>query len=147
MAEQPIDNGYSRPTLRSRKLRNNATEPEKRLWAALSARKVAGVRFNRQFPIGQFICDFVSRSIGLVIEVDGETHVGNEAKDATRTRFLEQQGYSVIRFTNHEVMSNLEGVVRQIEIEIGNRPSPNPSRKREGSSMTARFGLNSDNPR
>ncbi len=133
MAEQPIDKGYSRPTLRSRELWNSATEPEKRLWTALSARKVAGVRFNRQFPIGQFICDFVSRSIGLVIEVDGETHVGNEAKDAARTHFLEQQGYAVIRFTNHEVMTNLEGVVRQIEIEIGNRPSPNPSRKREGS--------------
>ncbi|MFM5954044.1 MAG: endonuclease domain-containing protein [Novosphingobium sp.] len=129
----PTDRGYSRPTLRSRELRQNATEPEKRLWSALSARKVAGVRFNRQFPVGPFICDFVSRGAKLVIEVDGETHVGREAEDAARTRFLGSQGYRVIRFTNTEVMTNLDGVVRQIEIELSHRPSPNPSRKREGS--------------
>jgi very-short-patch-repair endonuclease len=94
---------------------------------------VAGVRFNRQFPIGPFIVDFVSRGHKLVIEVDGETHVGRESQDAARTRFIAAQGYKVIRFTNHEIMSNLEGVVKQIEIELSHRPSPNPSRKREGS--------------
>jgi very-short-patch-repair endonuclease len=131
--EEPHDKAYSRPTLRSRELRHNATEPERRLWTALSARKVAGVRFNRQFPIGQFICDFVSRSQKLVVEVDGETHVGREMQDLARSRFFEAQGYKVIRFTNLEVMTNLEGVVKAIELELTHRPSPNPSRKREGS--------------
>ena len=133
MADKPFDKGYSRPTIRSRQLRNNATEPEKRLWTALSARKVGGVRFNRQFRVGQFICDFVSRSAKLIVEVDGETHVGQEEYDAARSRYLESRGYRMIRFSNHEVMSNLDGVVRQIEIELSHRPSPAPSRKREGS--------------
>src|SRR3546814_13631917 len=63
-----LDKGYKRPTMRSRELRLNATEAERKLWAQLSARKVSGIRFNRQFPIGPFICDFVSRPAKLVIE-------------------------------------------------------------------------------
>ena len=128
-----MDRSYKRPTARSRELRLNATEPEKRLWHALSARKVAGIRFNRQFPIGAYICDFVSRSAELVIELDGESHAHSVEYDLARTRFLENQGYRVIRFWNNEVMENLEGVVKRIELELADRPSPNPSRRREGS--------------
>jgi very-short-patch-repair endonuclease len=83
-----LDRSYNRPTARSRELRLNATEPEKRLWQALSARKVAGTRFNRQFPVGPYICDFVARSAGLVIELDGETHVHSVEYDLARTDFL-----------------------------------------------------------
>jgi very-short-patch-repair endonuclease len=128
-----LDRSYKRPTARSRELRHNATEPEKRLWQALGARKVAGIRFNRQFPIGSFICDFVSRSAKLVIEVDGDTHAHATGYDMARTRFLEQEGYRVLRFWNSEVMENLEGVVTRIRQELVDRPSPSPSRKREGS--------------
>jgi very-short-patch-repair endonuclease len=127
-----LDKGYKRPTARSRELRLNPTEPETRLWAAISARKVSGIRFNRQFPIGPFICDFVSRSAKLVIEVDGDTHAHSAEYDRTRTSFLEDEGYRVLRFWNNDVMENLEGVVKRIEQELGNRPSPNPSRTREG---------------
>jgi very-short-patch-repair endonuclease len=90
------------------------------------------VRFNRQFPIGQFICDFVSRGAKLVIELDGDTHAHSVDYDMARTSFLEQQGYRVIRFWNNEVMENLEGVVTRIEQALDNRPSPIPSRVREG---------------
>jgi very-short-patch-repair endonuclease len=79
------------------------------------------VRFNRQFPIGRYICDFVSR---------GAKH--SVSYDAARTRFLEQEGYRVLRFWNNDVMENLEGVVNRIARELADSPSPNPSRTREG---------------
>jgi very-short-patch-repair endonuclease len=126
-----MDKAYARPTACARGLRENATDAERRLWQAISARKVAGVRFNRQVPIGPFICDFVSRSLKLVIEVDGGQH--DEAVDHQRTFFLENQGYRVIRFWNNDVLSNLDGRVAEIERVIVDMPSPNPSRKREGS--------------
>ena len=126
------DKNHSRPTRRSRELRANMTPAERKLWAHLSARKVADVGFNRQFPSGQFICDFVSRSSMLVIEIDGATHGESERADAERTRFIERHGYRVIRFWNNEVMGNADGVVAEIERVLRNMPSPNPSRTREG---------------
>ncbi|MEY4472165.1 MAG: hypothetical protein RL671_469 [Pseudomonadota bacterium] len=130
------DKGYSRPTLRSRQLRNNATEAERKLWPHISARKLRGVRFNRQFPIGQFICDFVSRERRLVIELDGGQHAFSTEYDARRTAFLEMQGYKVLRFWNNEVLDNLDGVLAVIAQTLDNMPSPSPSRRREGSLWT-----------
>src|SRR3546814_5102566 len=127
-----LDKGYKRPTARSRELRLNATDAERKLWQQISARKVAGVRFNRQFPIGSFICDFVSRSARLVIEVDGGQHAVDVAKDEARTAYLEARGYRVIRFWNNDVLERIEGVVSEIERVLADMPSPNPSRKREG---------------
>ena len=130
------DRGYSRPTARSRELRRNATEAERRLWPHLSARKLKGVRFNRQFPVGQYICDFVSRERHLVIELDGGHHAMTAEYDVRRTRFLEEQGYQVLRFWNNEVVDNLDGVLRTIGQALDNMPSPAPSRRREGSLWT-----------
>ncbi|MEO7687976.1 MAG: DUF559 domain-containing protein [Sphingomonas sp.] len=127
------DKGYARPAMRSRELHANATDAERKLWAQLSARTVAGVRFNTQFPIGPFICDFVSRSAKLVIEVDGGQHGWNAAADLARTRFIEAKGFVVLRFWNNEVLENIEGVVATIERALADRPSPSSSRKREGS--------------
>jgi very-short-patch-repair endonuclease len=130
MDRTPKDKASTRNTPRARSLRNNPTEAEKHLWAALSARKTSGVRFNRQVQIGAYFCDFVARSIKLVIEVDGGQH--GDAADEARTRFLEARGYRVIRFWNNDVLGNLDGVVAEIERVLADRPSPNPSRKREG---------------
>ncbi|HEV2599042.1 endonuclease domain-containing protein [Sphingopyxis sp.] len=127
-----MDKGYKRPTMRSRELRLNATPAERKLWEQLSARKVVGIRFNRQFPIGPFICDFVSRSAKLIIEVDGGQHAVDVEKDRARTAYLEAQGYRVIRFWNNDVLERIEGVVIEIERVLADMPSPNPSRKREG---------------
>ncbi|WP_145204147.1 endonuclease domain-containing protein [Sphingobium sp. B2] len=124
-----MDKGYARPTARARALRNNATDAERVLWQAISARKVSGIRFNRQVPVGPFICDFVARSIGLVIEVDGGQH--EDAVDAERTRYIEAQGFRVIRFWNNDVLGNLDGVIEDIMRVVADMPSPNPSRKRE----------------
>ncbi len=117
---------------KARQLRLNSTEAERILWRRLSARKVAGVRFNRQVVIGPFICDFVARSAKLVVEVDGGQHGWRSAEDARRTAFLEMQGFQVLRFWNDDVMDRLEGVIEQIESALAAPPSPNPSREREG---------------
>jgi very-short-patch-repair endonuclease len=126
-----MNKGYARPTAKARALRNNATDAERALWRAISARKISGVRFNRQVPVGPFICDFVARSIHLVIEVDGGQH--NDGGDAARTRYIEAQGFRVIRFWNNDVLGNLDGVIEEIARVIADMPSPAPSRKREGS--------------
>ena len=114
-----MDKGYTRPTQRSRELRREMTEAERRLWSRLRSKQTAGVRFNTQYPVGDFFCDFVARSRGLVIEVDGGQHALATAYDAERTRFLEERGYRVIRFWNDDVLNNLDGVVAEIERVLG----------------------------
>ena len=118
---------------RARELRRNATDAEVRLWRAISARKIAGVRFNRQVPIGPFICDFVCRGRRLIVEVDGGQHAEDAVGEESRTRYLQFEGYRIIRFWNNEILENLEGVVTEIGRVLASLPSPNPSRKREGS--------------
>ncbi|HZG44892.1 MAG TPA: endonuclease domain-containing protein [Allosphingosinicella sp.] len=109
------------------------TDAERRLWSHLRAD--ANTRFNSQFPIGTFTCDFVARTPKLVVEVDGGQHAQHEREDASRTAYLESRGYRVVRFWNNDVLSNVEGVVRAIEQVLLDRPSPGPSRKREGRSQ------------
>ncbi|MBI0474584.1 endonuclease domain-containing protein [Sphingomonas sp. MA1305] len=118
---------------KARELRLSATDAERRLWQHISNRQVAGVRFNRQVPIGPFICDFVARSAKLVIEVDGGQHAWQERRDADRTRYLEGLGFTVLRFWNNDVLERTEGVVQAIETALSQLPSPSPSREREGS--------------
>jgi len=132
LGEGLLDKGYTRPTKLARELRANATDAERKLRSYLGARRVAGIRFNRQVPIGPFICDFVSRGAKLIIEVDGGQHDANAAADHTRTQLLERHGYRVLRFWNTEILQNIEGVVNTIERALADMPSPNPSRKREG---------------
>ncbi len=117
---------------RAREMRNNPTQTERRLWEALSARGVAGVRFNRQVRIKPYICDLVARTPRLIIEVDGGQHA-DSAEDVRRTRYLESKGYRVIRFWNNEVLRNLEGVVVEIERVLAAPPPPPPPRKGTGS--------------
>jgi very-short-patch-repair endonuclease len=123
------DKAYDRqPTARSRELRNNPTDAERKLWGALSKRQLSGIRFNRQVPIRPYICDFVARSAKLIVEVDGGQHAINAAADRARTRFLESHGYRVIRFWNNDVLANIDGVVETIARALRDRPSPGPSR-------------------
>lgn len=102
-------------TERARKLRRHATDAEKRLWSALRE-KLPEAKFRRQVPLGPYIADFASHRVKLVVEVDGGQHgePNNAAKDAARTRFLESEGYRVLRVWNNDVLENLEGVMKQI---------------------------------
>ncbi|MGV2496246.1 endonuclease domain-containing protein [Pelagerythrobacter aerophilus] len=124
-----MDKGYKRPTTRSRELRVNPTDAETKLWSCLRSKQVAGVRFNRQYPIGPYVCDFTARSKGLVIEVDGGQHATASSYDSARTCYIEARGYRVLRFWNNDVLNNLEGVVSEIEralAELGTRDMSKP---------------------
>ena len=106
---------------RSRELRHPLTLPEKRLWAILRDHG-AGVHIRRQHVLlGRFIADFYCAPACLCIEIDGDSHAEPEqaAYDAARTNLLEEHGYRLIRFTNAEVMRNLEGVVGAIQEGAG----------------------------
>jgi very-short-patch-repair endonuclease len=121
-----------RNTDRAKELRNNATPPEKRLWLHLRNRQIAGHRFNRQMPVGPYFCDFLCRAAKLVIEIDGSGHDQTLVYDTRRTVFLQEAGYRVIRFSNTQVMNEIDGVLNAVEMALSGVPTPNPSRKREG---------------
>jgi len=114
-------------------MRSEMTEPETRLWLKLRAGRLHGVKFRRQKVIGPFIADFASNAPKLVIEVDGHTHDVDDRRDAERTKYLEGQGYRVMRYTNLEVMRNLDGVLEHLTGIIEEmRRSPLPTLSPEG---------------
>jgi very-short-patch-repair endonuclease len=125
-----------RNTRRAQTLRNEATPAERMLWPYLSKSQL-GVKFSRQMPVGPYFADFLSRSAKMIIELDGFSHEMRVDYDAARTQFLVTQGYRVLRFTNQDVLSNVEGVVIAIQRALRelDRPTPNPSRLREGSDV------------
>jgi very-short-patch-repair endonuclease len=95
-------------------LRKQTTPAEKKLWAYLRLMREDGVRFRRQHAIGSFITDFCAPRKNLVIELDGSQHLEQEEYDNERTKYLESQGYKVIRFWNNDVMNNIDGVIKEI---------------------------------
>ncbi|MGE3333369.1 MAG: endonuclease domain-containing protein [Rhodospirillaceae bacterium] len=117
---------------RARQLRKQMTDAEKRLWSYLRTLKRRGFHFRKQAPIGDFIADFCCHAARLVIEVDGGQH-GLErevSKDTSRTRWLESQGYAVVRYWNNDVLTNFDGVVENIDSLIN--PTPTPPHRGEG---------------
>jgi len=100
----------------ARENRKNATLAEQYLWEHLR-RGELDVDFLRQHIVGDYIADFASRHGGLIIEVDGGYHAERRQaeEDAIRESNLEQMGYHIMRFTNEEVLFNIEEVIRQIE--------------------------------
>jgi very-short-patch-repair endonuclease len=93
-------------------MRKNPTEPEKRLWRALSNGQLGGHKFRRQAVVGPYIADFLCPQKALVVEVDGDTHDGEN--DARRDQALADYGLRVLRVTNPDVMGNLAGVLQHI---------------------------------
>ena len=100
----------------SRTLRNNMTKEEVILWQYLRGRQINGVKFRRQCQIGKYICDFVSFSSNLVIEIEGGQHnYGNgKKKDIERDVYLKSRGFKVLRFWNTDITNNIEGVLAVI---------------------------------
>ena len=115
---------------RARQMRSNMPQPERELWTALRAKRFERFKFTRQVVIGPYIADFVCRSRRLIVELDGATHT-DPSRDARRTRYLEGQGYRVIRFWNNDVMMNLEGMLTNLSEALASIPSPNPLPGRE----------------
>ena len=125
--KKPIDS-FRRAT--ARRLRLNATSAEVMLWRHLRRIETSGTHFRRQVPIGPYVADFACMASRLLIELDGSQHglALNKAKDDERSRWLESEGYRVIRFWNNDITENLDGVLDTIHAAIyGSRdidPSP-----------------------
>ena len=111
-----------RTTDRARSLRRESPIPEHVLWGLLRNQKVGGLKFRRQQTLGPFIVDYVCVERMLIIELDGESHVGRYQADQKRTAWLEKQGYKVVRFTNDEVLGDpvavAEAIARAGGVEI-----------------------------
>ncbi|MEJ0025394.1 MAG: endonuclease domain-containing protein [Rhizomicrobium sp.] len=114
----------------ARRLRTDMTDAERVLWALLRNRRLGGVKFRRQQPIGPYIADFFCRSARLVVELDGDQHgvAEQQLHDEARTRYLNDQGYSVIRFSNLDVLKHRDVVMESVEhaLALGVRPLPEP---------------------
>lgn len=111
----------------ARQLRKNLTDSEKRLWQELRLRQIEGLKFRRQYQIGKYIVDFACPERKLIVEVDGGHHSEQVNYDADRTKWLESQGFRVLRFWNNEVQMNLEGVKETIYKALeakGEPPTP-----------------------
>ena len=97
----------------AKRLRRDATQAEQILWQQLRNRRLAGLKFRRQMPIGPYVVDFICLEQGLVIEVDGSQHekLANQMHDEARTAYLNQQGFRVIRVWNNDVLGRLNSVL------------------------------------
>jgi len=104
---------------RARELRRNPTIPEQRLWSILRDRRLAGLKFRRQYPINPFFVDFLCFEKKLVVELDGMSHVGRAVQDEQRTHRLESNGWSVFRVTNDDVLQSIEAVADGIARAAG----------------------------
>ena len=115
-----------------RQLRHDETPMERKLWKYLRNKQLDGLRFRQQHGFGPYIMDFYCPSIRLCIELDGEVHntVEQQAKDADRTVFLNQNRIHVLRLTNEEVDADIQGVLEKIRMFINGLgvlvQTPNP---------------------
>ena len=107
------------PTImhRAGELRKESTPAERKLWAYLRGDKL-GVNFRRQHAVGKYIPDFCAVQEKLIIELDGSQHLDQQEYDAERTKYLEEQGYKVIRFWNNQIMNDMNGVILAITFAI-----------------------------
>jgi very-short-patch-repair endonuclease len=94
-------------------LRKRSTDTERLLWRYLRIKQIEGLKFRRQEPIGNYIADFVCFESKVVVEVDGGQHTASE-KDTERDAWLQSQGFKVLRFWNHDVLTNIKGVLEVI---------------------------------
>jgi very-short-patch-repair endonuclease len=143
----------------ARELRRRIPDPERYLWSLLRNRKLAGLKFRRQVPIGPFIVDFYCEAAMLAVELDGASHDNRGAYDKSRQRYLEAAGIKVFRVQNEELLEDMEAVLIGIaktahidlrafhhksrdEAQARSEPArdpltPNPSPQGEGDRPTA----------
>jgi very-short-patch-repair endonuclease len=120
---------------RAKDLRQRMTRAETLLWRYIKAHRIEGLGFRRQVPLGDYIADFVCHSGRVIVELDGESHDFESRRkiDRRRDAWFESQGYAVLRFTNDQVLRELEGVVHVIRETVCTRradppPCPSPTR-------------------
>ena len=110
----------------ARRMRRTPSPAEKLAWRLLRGHRLAGFRFRRQHPVAPYIADFYCAVARLVVELDGDTHVGQEENDRVRTLFLESRGLKVLRFWNAELFEDsdtvIENIYRECVRRIGSEP-------------------------
>ena len=100
----------------ARELRRNMTDAERRLWIGINRKQLKGYQFYRQKNIGRYIVDFYCPAAKLIVEIDGGQHYSEDGlrKDAIRDRYLAGLGFTVIRFSDREVLENTDGALQII---------------------------------
>ncbi len=116
---------------RAKSLRSTMTEAEKRIWFRLRPHRLNGASFRRQFPVGTYIADFVCLEARLIIEIDGGQHADSQ-RDKIRDAWLQSQDFNVLRFWNHDVLKNTEGVIKQISEALTASLPPSLTLPRKG---------------
>ena len=122
----PLSRSRERVRVRARSLRETPTDAESLLWSHLRDRRMADHKFRRQRPIGPYFADFACLEAKLIVELDGGQHVEAAAYDENRTRFMQAQGYRVLRFWNNEVLTQTQAVRERI-LQALQEDSPHPS--------------------
>lgn len=103
----------------ARENRKNPTQAEKKMWyEVLKKKQFENYKFHRQKPLDNFIADFYCPELMLVIEIDGDSHVGQEEYDITRSEKLNEYGIKIIRYINDDVLFNTEGVYQDLKNKI-----------------------------
>jgi very-short-patch-repair endonuclease len=113
---------------RAKQLRQTMTPAETLLWRYLKANRIDGLGFRRQVPFRNYIADFACLSAKLIVELDGQSHDSDaqQKADEIRDAFFIAEGFRVLRFTNQDVMSNLEGVVEAIRLAAMSQAGGSP---------------------
>jgi len=121
--KSPVWNVSSKLRSNARALRKNSTAAERWLWSELRDHRLNGMAFRGQVPIENYIADLVCHAAGLVIEIDGGQHFSDEAEqaDARCSAVIEAKGFQVVRFNNHDVMTNRRGVLETIATALAAR--------------------------
>jgi very-short-patch-repair endonuclease len=110
---------------RAKALRQQMTDAERCLWQQLRAHRFMGLKFKRQKPLGHYIVDFMCFEAGLVVELDGGQHAEQVAYDQRRDAWLQEQGFTVLRFWNHEALLQTNAVLEQLRLWVEKKqPSP-----------------------
>jgi len=104
----------------SQNLRSNMTDAERAIWQRIRRKQLKDLQFYRQKPVGEYIVDFYCPKEKLILEIDGGQHyeAGNIEADRARTKYFEKSGFKVLRFTNIDVLKNLDGVLNKIYEEV-----------------------------
>jgi len=110
----------------ARELRQQATDAELLLWKHVRGRRLDGYKFRRQVVIEPYIVDFLCLEARLIVEADGGQHIEQSAYDGRRARKLEDMGYTIMRFWNHEILGDLSSVLEQIHSALIKASSPQP---------------------
>ena len=111
----------------AKRLRGQSTDAERLVWNRLRNRQLLDCKFRRQQPIGPYIVDFCCMEKLLVVELDGGQHMLQQERDASRSAYLMERGYRVLRFWNNDVLAQIESVLGVIHEALAGPVTPHPS--------------------